>query len=233
MANIMFGVAVAAASGSVGGTTFSRGAGGAIMRNRSRPINPRSSLQNTRRANMAYLTKYWSGTLTEQQRSDWRAYAAGTSWTNKLGQSISNSGISAFLRLNALRAIMDLTPNAAAPLAMGHAGGITQGFLAENDTSKLQMDEPGGAFDKDLDGDYVLWFAGLPVEAGRVTGFKGMRFVGFVEGDSVAAPSFPDEQTAPYTMAAGQNVTVKAIHIDPESRVSSPVYSTVTAAPSI
>ena len=233
MANIRYSAMIADARGSIGGVTLSRGRGGAIARNRSKPVNPRSSRQESLRGQTAHLSRYWSKTLTAQQRADWNAYAAGTSWTNKLGDSIQINGNAAFMRLNALliQAGGALTP--AAPLAMGHAGGITISATAENDTSKIQLAEPGGSFDKDLDDDWVLIFQALPAEAGNAAGRKGIRFIGAVEGDSIAAPVFPYEISAAYTMAAGQQITLKAVHIDPDYRVSAPVFFSVLAAPSI
>jgi len=166
MALVMLGGGVTDIRGSIAGTTFSRSAAGNYARSRKKPVNPRSALQTLRRANVGYLTKYWSNTLTEQERTDWRAYAAGTTWTNKLGQSIAISGLSAFLRLNALHRMTWSTVITAAPLAMGHAGGVTITFDAESDTSKIQMNEPGGAFDKSTDLQELWFFQGLPTEPG-------------------------------------------------------------------
>lgn len=233
MANIQFSVAVSAARGSVGGVTFSRGAGGAIMRNRSRPVNPRSTLQNARRAAAAYVAKFWSNDLTEQQRDDWRAYAAGTSWTNKLGQSISINGLAAFMRVNVFQRLIPSSLISEAPTAMGHGGGVEFTFLAENDTTKLQLAEPTGAFDKNID-IQTLWFSmGLPAEPGRLTRPRGMQYFQRVWGSSGAPLAFPYELDAPYTMQLGQRVTLSAMFQDEHYRISGPHVATALAAPSV
>lgn len=232
MANIQFGVAIADARGSVGGNVFSRGRGGAILRNRVKPVNPRSALQNVRRGQQSFLSRYWSQTLTVQERADWNAYAAGTTWTNKLGQSIEINGNAAFMRLNSLLLLIGVAVREGAPTAMGHAGGITLAFDAESDTSNIEVAEPGGAFDKDLDGDYVILFQALPVSGGRAAGTKGFRYIGYFEGDSVAAPTFPQDIASAYTMVDGQIATCRAIHIDPDFRVSSAVYQSEIVAAS-
>ena len=219
--------------GSVGGVTFSRCAGGGYMRSRTKPVNPRSATQSLRRANVGYLTTYWSKTLTEQQRADWRAYAAGTSWTNKLGQSISINGLAAFLRLNSLHRLGWSTVIAAAPLAMGHAGGITFAFTAESDTSKIQLAEPGGAFGKSTDLQQIFLFQGLPSQAGRLATPKGMKFIGGVTGNSGAPQSFPLEIASAYTMAEGQLITLRGMWHDENYRVAGPFWATATAAPSV
>jgi len=233
MALCTFGGGVTEIRGKIGGTVFSRGAGGAIMRKNTMPINPRSPLQNMRRSRVAFLSTYWSKTLTPQQRTDWIAYAQGTTWTNRLGQTIQINGLAAFLRVNALKFLYSSTVIAAAPLAMGHAGGVTFTFAAESDTTKLQLNEPGGAFDKSTTGHFFLLSCGLPTEAGRIAMPKGFRYVGHVAGNVGAPQNFPYEMTAPYTMTAGQTLTCRAMFLDENYRVSGPFFATATAAPSI
>ena len=230
MALIKMGGGITDIRGSIGGTTFSRCAGGNYMRARTKPVNPRSTLQSARRARIGHLTKYWSNTLTAQQRADWKAYAAGTSWQNKLGETIEINGLAAFIRVNALILLYSSTVLAAAPLAMGHAGGVTFSFAAESDTSKLQLAEPGGAFDKTTDGHYLMFFGGLPSEAGRAATPKGFRYITHVAGAAVPQ-NFPYEMSAPYTMASGQLITVRAMFKDESTRISGPHWATATAAP--
>jgi len=232
MALVQFGGGVSQIRGSIGGTVFSRGAGGAIARARTKPINPRSPLQNVRRSNHAYLTTYWSLTLTEQQRVDWRDYAHSTTWTNRLGQTIQINGLAAFVRINSLILLAGLPVVPAAPTATGHAGGVTISFAAQNDTKKFQLDEPGGAFDKDADGHTLYLFSGFPTEAGRIATPKGFRFLQTVDGDSVTPETFPLEVDAPYTMAEGQLLTMRAMFVDDHYRSSGPYFATATAAPS-
>ena len=232
MALVQLGGGVTGIRGSMGGTTFSRCAGGNYMRARTKPVNPKSALQNARRARVAYLTTYWSKTLTEQQRTDWRAYAAATSWQNKLGESININGLAAFIRLNALALLYSSTVVAAAPLATGHAGGVTIAFAAENDTTKFQLAEPGGAFDKSNDGHMLMIFAGIPAEAGKISIPKGFKYVTHLAGNELAPQGFPFEMTAPYTMAAGQRVTIKAMFKDESNRISGPSWAQAVAAPS-
>lgn len=233
MALVKLGGGVTDIRGSIGGNTFSRCAGGNYMRARTKPVNPRAPTQNARRSTVAYLTKRWSNALTEQQRTDWRAYAASTTWTNKLGESIAINGLAAYLRLNAVLLLSLAAPVDDAPTAVGHAGGNTLTFTAESDTGKLQIAEPVGSFDKDLDGHYLFIFSGFPTEAGRIATPKGFKYIDVIEGDSVTAPTFPVELTAPYTMAEGQFITARAMFVDEANRASGPFWATATAAPSV
>jgi len=232
MALVKLGGGVTDIRGSIGGTTFSRCAGGNYMRARTKPVNPRSPLQVTRRANIAHLTKYWSNKLTQQQRDDWIAYAKGTTWTNKLGESIQINGLAAFIQLNVLHLMIpsDVIPNA--PTATGHGGGITLTFAAESDTTKIQLNEPGGAFDKDTELHNVWVSMGFPTEPGRIATPKGMRYIGRVWGSAAAPLTFPYELDAAYTMRAGQLITLRAMWHDEHYRTAGPFFATATAAPS-
>lgn len=229
MALVMLGGGVTDIRGSIGGTTFSRAAAGNYARSRKKPVNPRTPLQNSRRAEVAYLTKFWSNELTEQQRTDWRAYVQGTSWTNKLGQAIEINGLAAFIRLNVFHRMIPSVVIANAPTAMGHGGGVTITFTPEWDTTKIQLDEPGGAFDKAIDIQNMWVFMGIPTEAGRLAPPKNFRYIGRVWGSSGAPLSFPYELDAAYTMAYGQRITLRAMFHDEHYRVSGPFFAMALA----
>jgi len=233
MVLIGYGGGVTDMRGSIGGTTFSRAGAGAYARARVKPVNPRSALQATRRAQLAYLTKYWSETCTPEQRADWRAYTAGTTWHNKLGHVIQINGLAAFLRLNAMLAIVGEAVHPAAPTAMGHAGGIGLSFAAENDTSKIQVGEPTGAFDPTNVAHFLAIFQGLPSQAGRLAIPKGFRYIGLVQGVDPGPLVFPVQLDSAYTMAEDQLITCRAMFIDENFRSSGPHWATATAAPSI
>lgn len=228
---LMYGGGVTDIRGSIGGTTFTRSKAGAIGRKRTKPCNPRSPLQITRRANAAYLATRWSKDLTEQQRTDWRAYVTGTTWTNKLGQTITIGGNAAYIRLNSFALLTSLPVIDDAPTAMGHAGGVTVEFLPESDTTKIQIADPGGAFDKDTNGHRMAIFQGIPTEPGRIATPKGFKFIGFLHGTTGVPLVFPYEMDSAYTMRAGQLITLRAQFKDEYARMAGPFFSTAVAAP--
>lgn len=94
---------LAAISGSINGTTFSRNGGGAYARNRSIPTNPGTDRQDNVRTSLASLAQAWRDTLTDTQRALWINYGASQSVTNRLGDTIKLSGIAAFQRVNLFR----------------------------------------------------------------------------------------------------------------------------------
>lgn len=231
MANILLGGGITDMRGSIGGTTFSRSAAGNYARARMKPVNPRSALQNLRRANLAHLANHWSQHLTPEERADWRAYAEGTTWSNRLGQSIDISGLAAFVRLNTLLLIGGEGLRTAAPLAMGHAGGVPFTFAAESPTGPIKVNCPGGSFDKDTLSQVVLFFQGLPSEAGRLAIPKGFRYIGRVYGHDTTPLEYPFPLDSAYSMVDDQLVTVRAMFHDENYRVSGPFWATDTAGP--
>lgn len=233
MALVKLGGGVTDIRGSMAGNTFSRCAGGNYVRARTKPVNPKASMQNARRSAIAYIAKWWSDQLSEQQRTDWRAYAAATSWTNRLGEAIEINGLAAFIRLNTYQRLIPSALIEEAPTAVGHAGGVEYSFAAESDTTKLQIAEPTGSFDKDLNIHTLWFFCGIPAEPGKISIPKGFKYCGRIWGSALDPLAFPYELDAPYTMRSGQLVTVRAIFQDEHYRLSGPHWSQDLAAPSV
>ena len=97
---IRFGPVVSSVRGSSGGTVFSANGLGAYIRNRTTPINPRTTRQENHRAVLATLNYDWANTLTNDERGSWETYAAGTPILNRLGDQQHLKGIGQFIRTN-------------------------------------------------------------------------------------------------------------------------------------
>lgn len=231
MANIMLGGGVTDIRGSIAGNTFSRSKAGNYIRSRKKPVNPRSNLQGSRRAAASQLSREWGKTLTEAQRAAWRAYADATNWTNKLGQSITIPGLSAFLRTGAMLLLVDEVYQPAAPTEAGSAGAVDFTFTATEDDQKIVITEPGPPWGKDTNDDYVLFFQGLTAPAGRIGLPPKFNFLGFLEGDSVTPPTFPHEFSSKFTFNEGNQITVAVLHLDELGRVSARTHKRVVADP--
>lgn len=101
----------AEASGSVNGTTYSRNRSGNYARNRSTPVNPEAPRQSVIRSIMASLSHTWRNVLTPTQRGMWNDYALTLPALNRIGESITLTGINAFIQLNTWRvARLELAP---------------------------------------------------------------------------------------------------------------------------
>jgi hypothetical protein len=85
--------------GSVGGNTYSRVRGGAIVRNRTKPINPSSPAQALVRSRVATLAAAF-GALTPEQITAWNQFAQTYPAKNALGESYVPTGKQVFFVCN-------------------------------------------------------------------------------------------------------------------------------------
>lgn len=110
------------ASGSVGGLTFSRGAGGNYTRARAIPTNRNSPGQIAQRARFQYFTQQWSALTTDDIQA-WNIAAKLPEWKvkNSLGDMISLSGKAFYMKQNLNIAMISpdaiISPPAFVPLS--------------------------------------------------------------------------------------------------------------------
>ncbi len=218
MAIITPGVAIAAASGSVGGTVFSRNKGGAYMRNRSIPTDPSTSAQLSRRAILSSQSQAWAD-LTDAQRANWANYATQNPVTNALGHSILLSGHQAFVQINARLDLADdptLTspPIINAPLALDTL--VLDGDIGAGDVDVTFTATP-------LAGSTSLWLEAAVVNSAGVTFVKNLfRFIG-QSADAQASPFDIQSlvETKFGTLIVGQRLFVKVGTFDAASGLKS------------
>jgi len=102
MASITLGPLITDISGSVGGATFQRTPGGVIMRNKPRPPNQSSPLQQVIRGHMRYLQVEWAA-LTDAQRIMWQRFNNYGGATLRKNRNVLLSGYNLFLKYNLYR----------------------------------------------------------------------------------------------------------------------------------
>jgi hypothetical protein len=108
MALVKYGGGVIQMSGSIAGNTFARNRYGNYARAKTKPINPRTTLQSKVRSCLADLTDLWSQDLLTAQRTSWNLYASSVAMKNKLGEVVYLSGFNHFIRSNMLLNIAGL-----------------------------------------------------------------------------------------------------------------------------
>ena len=99
MALVKFGNGVAAISGKIDGTVFSRVRGGAVARGWTMPVNAPTASQAALRSQFATVSWEWNN-ITAAQRSQWNAQAVTAERTNRLGETYTPSGRQLFMELN-------------------------------------------------------------------------------------------------------------------------------------
>lgn len=100
MAKIKLSAMFAAISGKLNGSVFAKNKGGAYIRTKVTPNNPRTSFQLAVRARLTALSQAWR-TLTQTQITAWNGAVNDWMTTNVFGDALKPSGINLYVRLNA------------------------------------------------------------------------------------------------------------------------------------
>lgn len=93
--------------GSINGVVFSRNRFAAYTRNRTAPVQPRTSLVLARRQILTNLARRWR-TLDQTQRDAWTAFAKNIQRSNSLGDLITLTGLQAYVGYNSTRNLFGL-----------------------------------------------------------------------------------------------------------------------------
>lgn len=116
------GPTIGAASGSIGGTTFSRNRYGAYTRVRAIPVNPSTTAQQNVRSRLATYSANWQ-LLTAAQRLAWENWAQQNPVVNSLGMQQVLAGQVAYVGINtrlaqATDTAIDVPPITPAPTGL-------------------------------------------------------------------------------------------------------------------
>jgi hypothetical protein len=99
MARVTFGNIVAEARGKIGGVVFSRNTGGAYVRQKVSPVQPRTPAQLNQRSRLTEVSKVW-GTLTQAQREAWKSFSLDFKKRDVLGLGKQRSAQQMFMFCN-------------------------------------------------------------------------------------------------------------------------------------
>lgn len=99
MAKFTPGAIVSEVRNKIAATVFTKNKAGAAIRNRTTPINRRSTGQTNQRQQLASFSSQWRG-LTQAQRDGWNAAAPSFPQQDNLGQTIFLTGAQLYSRCN-------------------------------------------------------------------------------------------------------------------------------------
>lgn len=148
MAKIKLGALAQDVRGSVAGNTFARNRGGAYVRQKVAPIQPRTARQLAQRAILTEVSQAWR-TLTDAQRQGWTNWADNHPVMDVFGDTLVLAGNGAYSRVNAVRLTAGLAKTATAPAdetpvananavtATGSTGIVNVAFAAAPANGKL------------------------------------------------------------------------------------------------
>lgn len=225
MASVILGGGVAAASGSVGGTVFSRNAAGPYMRNRSIPVNPASAFQVVVRNLMAQLTSAWVETLSDTERSLWETYAENVQLPGPLGNDRNVGALAMYVRSNVPRLQADPVnlPRVDAGPGIFDLGTFTNPDPADYDPVGQDFDLAFDATDAWAnEDDAAMLVYASPPQNKTVNYYNGpYRFAGVILGDGTTPPTSPATISLPFTVLGDQRVFVRARVTRADGRLSS------------
>lgn len=150
MAKFTPGIAIGSASGSVGGTVFSRNRYGVYMRTKGVPVDVASPMQLMVRAAITAASAKWRD-LSDIERASWKTYAQENPIMDALGQSQVLAPNAAFVQLNSRISLFGGTIIQTPPL-----------IAAPDPLTSIGLEVDLGA------GDVELNFAPSPVPADHV-----------------------------------------------------------------
>lgn len=195
---------IEAASGSLGGMTFSHNRGGQYIRGRAVPTNPNSVLQQAVRGYMSQLAAAWHDTLTAAQRLAWDAYGENVGVLDRLGKTIYLTGQNHYIRSNVPRLQAAATRIDDGPTTFNLGSEGTPSFAIDTANDEVDVTFVDTDLWVDEDDSHMLVYASIPNDQTR-NFFKGpYQFIGSIDGDSVTPPTTPAAIALPQAIVAGQ-----------------------------
>lgn len=220
MAIIKLGGGVAAASGSLGGITFSRNRGGPYIRSRVVPVNPNTPQQAAIRGFVSQLTSLWVNTLTQALRDTWNLYALNVLLPNPLGEPRNVGGLGMYIRSNVPRLQASLPRVDPAPIIfdLGDYTVPALGSLTPADTSSVSFTNTDAWANEDAAG--MILYGSRPQNA-SINFFKGpYRLFDVILGDAITPPTSPQVGTWPFIVGVGQRAFMRAQVTRADGRLS-------------
>lgn len=99
MAKVLFSALISDMRNKLNGSVFARNRGGAYLRTKVTPVNPKTSAQVAQRSLLTTYAQAWRS-LTEAQRLAWSAAVGSWAKTDIFGNIVNPSGNTLYIRLN-------------------------------------------------------------------------------------------------------------------------------------
>ncbi len=205
---------VTEASGSIGGTTFSRNRGGMYIRARALPINPNTVQQQVIRSAVALLASAWLNILTLVQRTAWDLYALNVPLLDRLGEPRNVGGIAMYVRSNVPRIQAAQSRIEDAPTIFNLGAYSPMELLPPSEAAQdvvldLITDPPLPDEWLSEDGAFAFIYTARPQNQ-SINFFKGpYRFAGLVAGNATTPETYPLTAAVQFPFVADQKVFVR------------------------
>ena len=218
---VKFGGGITAASGSVGGNTFSRNRYGAYMRVRTKPVNPQTDRQSRVRAIMSQNAAAYLDSASSAQRIEWGVYATNIVKKNKLSEDIRWSGYNHFIASKTaaknagLPAILDgpvifTLPGEDPTFAVTASAATQLATITFADRADWCSEDNAG----------MIISIGIPQNASRAFFDGPYKHAGLIAGDLSVPITSPQTIALPYPAVENQKLWVRGRIIRADGRLS-------------
>jgi hypothetical protein len=208
MAKILLGGLAQDVRGSQNGLTFARNKGGAYVRAKVSPVQPRTPAQLAVRANLAQGSKNYSALLTDDERAAWAGFANANTRTNVFGNTTHLSALQWYVGLNQVLAQIGSARITTPPIDLGVPENRSPGAFSTDETPTVTMQFNAGAVGTGVEA-YI--FATAPQAAGKVPQASLYRFIQTASLSTSSTVSNVDISTA-YIAKWGAPITGKKIY---------------------
>jgi hypothetical protein len=178
------GPTVAAVSGSIGGTVFSRNKGGAYIRNRAIPLTVTSEKALKYKSVLALISQAWAG-VTAANRKAWEIYAQQNTVVNALGQSKALTAANHFVRLNTRLTVAGDAAILVPPVTAAPTGIVAVSFAVDTnpaeDTELVFTDTPLAAGER-------LWIRGCKVSSAAINNVENLLTEVLITAKAATSP---------------------------------------------
>lgn len=203
MALVKYGGGITDIRGAIGGQVHTKNRFGSIIRQNTKPVNPKTARQVVARAIMTVVVAAWNDTLSSAQRAAWETYANAIAWVNRLGETVELTGFNHFVRCNTAALQSNYSLQAAGPVVLSLPAEDNQFVITPSSASQnisCAFDDGGAWCSEDSAQMHV--YQGNPVLQGRNFYGGPWKRLGSIKGDSGSPP------TSPQTIAVDQPIAV-------------------------
>lgn len=214
-----------AASGSIGGITYSKNRGGMYSRARVIPSNPATERQGIARENLATAVAVWTNETSPAQRQAWSSYAIATPTVDALGAQMTLSGQQMFIRSYTQRLLAGLDPVLDGPTlsGLGNTPQLVGDPVLDASTQAITGLAEAPAVTVD---DFLSVYMSRPVPPSRTAAHEPTRFCGSNVGVAIGAAWNMDNPSA-FVVTAGQLVRLKIVALWADGRISAEAFRDV------
>lgn len=199
--------------GSVADITFSTNRGGAYIRSKVTPLNPKTTAQASVRQVLADLTKAWGGTLTDEQRAAWTNFADRVPYRDVFGNSRRLTGIAMFVKVNS-RLVMAAWPRLDTPPLKLSVRGLSPINLSDVVVLARTFKIGYGPVNTDTESLMVETAISVPSSINFVNNLYRLTFHADAVNPSPVTVTIPAEMGA---LISGTKLHVRAYRLDSET----------------